>query len=505
MSKFNTVKENTRITKNQAGGVAYKQSSKLELASLLVTSMLAGDKAYETESDLVTRLVELYKTLNAEDKTFFAKASIYARDKFRLRSISHLCSAILAEGVVMNNYTEEDKKWLKSYFSKVIMRADDITETISAYASRPNAYKSKAGRVQLPSVVKKGLSLAMANYDEYIMAKYKQESKTFSLVDAVNMCHTKATEKNATALKNLVEGTLKSADTWQVKQTQAGKAENKEKAKKEAWAEFLAKGERIEYFALLRNLRNIVETGDNNLISQAATLLSNEKLVKNSRVLPFRFLTAYEIIKETGSRKLQQALNKAVEISLSNVPEFSGKTALLVDVSGSMGAHVGNGNTRVIDIAALFAAVLFKTNDSTIIPFGEQAYSCKPNPDDSIFTIAGRMRACDGGTNMSAGFEALKEKYDRVIVLSDMQTWLDKGSSWYYRRTGTNELLKQYRKEYNPDCKLYCFDLTGNGTMQFPEENVACIAGFSEQVFSTMGKLEEDKQAMIHEIEAIEL
>lgn len=504
MSKFNTVKTNSKLTTNKAGGVAYKQSTKLELVSLLVTSLLAGDKAYETESEIVERLVNLYNSLNSEDKTFFAKASIYARDKFRLRSISHLCSAILAEGVVMNNYTEDDKKWLKGYFSKVIMRADDITETISAYASRPNAYKSKAGRIQLPSVVKKGLSLAMANYDEYIMAKYKQEGKTFSLVDAVNMVHTKATEKNATALKNLVEGTLKSADTWQVKQTQAGKAENKEEAKKEAWADFLAKGERIEYFALLRNLRNILQTDNKELVSQAAQLLCNEKLVKNSKVLPFRFMTAYDILDEYNSRTLKQALNKAIEISLSNVPELSGKTAILVDVSGSMGSRLSyQGSTRVIDIAALFAAVLYKTNDSDIIPFGEQAYSCKPNPDDSIFTIASKMRANDGGTNMTAGFQALKEKYDRIIILSDMQTWMDRG--YWGVGAQTQRAYKEYRKKYNPDCKLYTMDLAGNGTMQFPENNVACIAGFSEHVFTVMGKLEEDKNAMVHEIEAIEL
>ena len=37
------------------------------------------------------------------------------------------------------------------------------------------------------------------------------------------------------------------------------------------------------------------------------------------------------------------------------------------------------------------------------------------------------------------------------------------------------------------------------------ERNVFAIAGVSEHAFDIMSKMEEDKQYMIHEIEAIEL
>lgn len=515
MSKFNSKKPTTR-TKNLAGGVAYKESSKLALASLLVTSFLS-DKAYETEAQISKRLVTLYKELKSEDKTFFAKASLYARDKFRLRSISHLASAILAEDIVSDAYSAEDKKWLANYFSKVVMRGDDITEIISAYKARPNAYKSKNGKVQLPEVVKRGLSRAFGKMDTYQFAKYKCESRDTSLIDAVRMTHAKTTGKNKEALAQLVAGTLKNTETWEAKQSAAGKAgaeaktvEEKEqavaKAKAEGWADLVAKGTKVEYMALLRNLRNILAQADEETIKGALELISNPDLVARSKQLPFRFLVAMlEIQKVTKRRDVYTALDKALEASVSNVPEFPGRTAILVDVSGSMDcACTSLSNAKVTTVAGIFAAALYKKNDADIIPFGSRVFEFNSKPNDSMATIAAECAARSTGTNMSVAFEALKESYDRIIVLSDMQTW-EETSSYWNSYTTTQDSFKKYAKRYNPEVKLYSFDLAGNGTLQFPERNVFTVAGLSEHTFEIMAKMEEDKSYLVHEIESIVL
>lgn len=513
MSKFNSKKVSTTKTTNLAGGVAYKESNKLALASLLVTSFLT-DKAYESEKQIATRLETLYKELLSEDKTFFAKASIYARDKFRLRSISHLASAILAEGVTSDQFSVEDKKWLANYFKKIVMRGDDITEIISAYKSRAGAYKSKAGRVQLPMVMKHGFSNAIGNMDSYQIAKYKGENREVSFIDAVRMTHAQATDKNREALAQLVAGTLKNTETWESKQSAAGKAgadssskEEKQeavaKAKKEAWSDFVAKGDKIEYMALLRNLRNILEQADEATIKSALELVQKPELVHRSKQLPFRFLTAMvELKKVTGRRDVYSALDKALELSVDNCPVFPGRTAILVDISGSMDCHCSTcGSAQVTTVAGTFAGALYKKNDSDIILFGSSAHKCDANPNDSIATIATACRCRNEGTNMSAAFEALKESYDRIIILSDMQSWEE---SYYYGRS-TQEAFKAYAKKYNPDVRLYSFDLAGNGTLQFPERNVFTIAGLSEHTFEIMGRMEEDKSYLVHEIEAIEL
>lgn len=41
--------------------------------------------------------------------------------------------------------------------------------------------------------------------------------------------------------------------------------------------------------------------------------------------------------------------------------------------------------------------------------------------------------------------------------------------------------------------------------MQFPEQNVFCIAGFSDKVFDIIKLLEEDKNALINRIKEVSL
>ena len=42
-------------------------------------------------------------------------------------------------------------------------------------------------------------------------------------------------------------------------------------------------------------------------------------------------------------------------------------------------------------------------------------------------------------------------------------------------------------------------------TPTVPQWNVYALAGFSEKVFDVMAKLEQDREALVREIEAIEL
>ena len=41
--------------------------------------------------------------------------------------------------------------------------------------------------------------------------------------------------------------------------------------------------------------------------------------------------------------------------------------------------------------------------------------------------------------------------------------------------------------------------------MQFPENKIFCLAGFSEKVFDLMGVIETNPKALVRAIEAIEL
>ncbi len=47
---------------------------------------------------------------------------------------------------------------------------------------------------------------------------------------------------------------------------------------------------------------------------------------------------------------------------------------------------------------------------------------------------------------------------------------------------------------------MYSIDLAGYGTLQVPEKDVYCLAGFSEKIFDIMKYIEEDKDALLEAI-----
>ena len=246
----------------------------------------------------------------------------------------------------------------------------------------------------------------------------------------------------------------------------------------------------------MRNLNNIIAENDKELISKAAELLCNEKLIKRSMVLPFRFLTAWKALSYDAPRAIQIALNKAADISLSNVPTFSGKTCVIIDESGSMecGKVTGNDGIHPFDIAMMYGASLFKSNDADVMLFSGDAWYEKWNPADSVLSLATNKEANGGWTRLDRAFNKLDKVYDRIIVLSDMQTAGD-----------ANTEFNAYRKKFNYDPYVYSFDLTGYKATIMPQGKLIQIGGFSEQAFEVMQKTEIDKNALVNEVRAIEL
>jgi hypothetical protein len=111
-------------------------------------------------------------------------------------------------------------------------------------------------------------------------------------------------------------------------------------------------------------------------------------------------------------------------------------------------------------------------------------------------------RAVAGGTNFHDIFDRADKVYDRIVILSDMQGWMP-GS---YATGGTpTEAFANYRRRTGGDPHVYSFDLQGYGSLMFPERNVYGLAGFSEKVFDVMALLEQDRDALVHEIESVQL
>lgn len=481
MSKFNTVTEGSKTT-NKAGSVAYKETPQLELLSILLTSF-GGDKFYEKSAETFIRLKSL---ISQCDPLFVAKAIIYARTVFGMRSISHVSASYLAPLI-------SGERWAKNFFDKVVYRPDDMTEIVSFHSGK------------LSSSMKKGFAMAFSRFDEYSLAKYRSDDKAWKLADVMKLVHPKPNERNTKALNGLKTGELRSFDTWEVELSKAGESEDKEKFKKEAWTK-LIREKKLKYFALLRNLRNILEQAPE-VLDEALEMLVDPVLIKKSLIMPFSFSTAYDQIlalSDDGARKILKALNKAVDLSLSNVPKFEGKTLVVLDVSGSMTQMKGlSKGGSPAQIGALFATVIVKSNEADLITFSDSARYKSLNTDDSTMTIAKSIQFASGATNFHAVFETANKKYDRIILLSDMQGWAASTPAQWY--TPPHAAFAEYKKQTGADPKIYSFDLNGYGTLQFPQGNVYCLAGFSDKTMDILKYLESDKKAMINEVNKIEL
>lgn len=482
MSKFNkTLPKQRTVTENLAGGQAYKQTNELSLVSILLTSFV-NDQFYR---DSKSTLVDLKKLIsNIDDKNFIAKSAIYARDKFGMRSITHALAAELTSEL-------SGQDWAKDFYEKVVVRVDDMSEIISYYL----AYKTDKENPKFPNSLKKGFAKAFNKFDDYQIAKYKSGNKEVKLVDVVNIVHPVPTVRNQESINLLINDKLKSTDTWESNLSKAGQSaksdEDLDKLKSDVWFDLIS-SKKIGYFALLRNLRNII-TQSPDSIDMACELLKDEKMIKKSRVLPFRFSTAFDEVNKISSsksRKVLMALDEALNISISNVPKLDGETLVVMDVSGSM-------NGRASDIASLFGASLAKSNLCDVMTFSNDSKYMNYNPTDSLMTLRNSFNFSGGGTNFKSIFRKANKKYDRIIILSDMQGWLE-----YY---SPSKEFNEYRNKFNKDVKVYSWDLAGYGTLQLPESNVFALAGFSDKVFDIIKLLETDKGDLISEIKSINL
>jgi hypothetical protein len=513
MARFaNDVKAKATTNKNVAnkkvinhqGGESYTLGAKKELATFLLSSFMNG-AAYEGQSAQHDRLVKLIGEVNP---TFAAKAAIYARDQFGMRTVTHVVGARLPQLV-------KGEPWMKNFVGNLIVRPDDASEMI-AY------HKSKIGG-PIPNSLKKGVQIGLSKFNAYQLDKWNKGN--FNLIDTINLVTGGRNGKFrgnviSPVANELVKGSIASAETWESAVSAAGQVDDDGTAKNEAWEEIVLSG-KIGQMALLKNLRNILQAAaklnpkrGTSLVNTAAILLSTETRVVNSRIFPFRYLTAHQELKnasdvETGHRNIiLKALADAIEIAvIANVPNLPGRTLIAIDISGSMiGTQVGGDRSvrRTADeVAGQLAGMYFKANpdDTDLLYFESSAKWGKAvNPHDSALTVienVSKQISGGGGTYFESIFNLIsrdKKVYDRIIILSDMQ-----GAH------SITKVVSDYRKSFNPELFVHSVDLVGYGTSMFNADGkLATYAGFSEKMFTLMAQAEQDPNILVSMIEAVE-
>lgn len=453
MPKFSTKKKSTS-TVNKAGGVAFSMNKESELIHAVLTTFLE-DKYYETGANRIERIKSLIASNNPK---FVANLAVIARNEFNLRSVSHLLIGELSK-------IHRGDSLIKNALVASSQRVDDLTE-ILAYVGNP-----------VPKQIKRGLRNGLLKFNTYQLAKYRGEGNKVSLVDLFNLVHPKvkhASGEQKKAWKALIEGKLTSFDTWETEISACG---NDEAKKKKVW-ESLITEDKLGYMALLRNLNNLIKCDvSEKILAKAIKKLTDPVEVLNSKQLPFRYSTAYKNV--LGNRKLSDAISEAMDIAVSNTPEFKGKTLIAIDCSGSMEGDP-------IQKAAIFGATLLKANkNAEVILYDTSINQIALSGRTPVVDLAHKIEteAMGGGTNTGLVFDyATKHDFDRIIIISDNESW-----DGY----GVQNSYLAYKKATGQDPFVYAIDIQGYGTEDVKGGKVFHLSGWSDRLLDFIGKIEE--------------
>jgi len=174
----------------------------------------------------------------------------------------------------------------------------------------------------------------------------------------------------------------------------------------------LIRERKLGALALLRNLRNMKQAGvDESLVLDAINAMDT------TRVLPFRFLSAARYAPEW-----EESLEKAMLSSLSEQEKLSGRTVLLVDVSGSMTGALSRRSEMVRTDAAYGLAILLREicEKAVLFTFSNDLVEVPPRRG---FALRDALDASQphNATYLGRALEKIQQKYDRIIVITDEQ------------------------------------------------------------------------------------
>lgn len=378
----------------------------LQLRRSVLACMLWEDTFYEDGKDVATRIAELIKQCDASDVMALA---IEARHEMKLRHVPLLIAREMAR-------LPKHKALVAHTLEAIIERPDEITEFLAIYW--------REGKSPLSAQVKKGLARSFDNFGEYAFAKYNRDGAV-KLRDALFLCHAKPSdakkrytkvERNAnkvraltpkeTLYRKIVDNELTVPDTWEV--ALSGGAD------KRTTFERLIADKKLGALALLRNLRNMEQAGVERSIVAGAL-----ESIKVERVLPFRFIAAARAVPQW-----EDIIEPAMLKCLEGRDKLSGRTILLIDVSGSMDAAISSkSDLRRLDAASGLAILARELCEEVqVVTFSQALVGCAPRRGFALRDAIVQSQP-HGGTYLGQALQALPRKStDRLIVITDEQS-----------------------------------------------------------------------------------
>ncbi|MDE1938605.1 MAG: TROVE domain-containing protein, partial [Alphaproteobacteria bacterium] len=279
-----------------------------ELKRTLMNCLLWEDQFYVdgvTLADRINILVPMVEPARV------AALAIEARDVMKLRHAPLLIVREMARH-------EKHRVLVADTLARIIQRPDEMTELLAIYWADALGPMQQRKKQPVSAQIKKGLARALTKFDAYQLAKYDRDGAV-RIRDVLFLVHAKPKDASQEKVwKQLVDGTLSSADTWEVSLSGG-------KDKRETFERLIAE-KKLGGLALLRNLRLMQNAG-----VERATIGEAIKAMRTDRILPYRFIAAARYAPD-----FEPELESAMLKSLGGHARLKGRTTLLIDVSGSM-------------------------------------------------------------------------------------------------------------------------------------------------------------------------
>jgi len=361
-----------------------------QLRRTVMACMLFEDSFYESGEEAAKRMQDLIKKVPFDDA---AQIAIDAREKMKLR---HAPLFLMREMLRIHKGRQ-----MGDLIARVIQRPDELGELLALYWKDGN-------NQALTAQLKIGLARALKKFPEYQLAKWNRDAAV-KLRDVLFLSHAKPDNEEQEALfKKIADDTLQIPDTWEV--SLSGGANKKETFER------LITERKLGALALLRNLRLMLECNVSEDIIRAGL-----DAMKAERVLPFRFITAAKY-----APRLEDALEQAMFRCLAEIPKLGGKTALLIDHSGSMQQPVSQkSEISRFDAAAALAMILRETCERVrVFTFSDRMVEVPPRRG---FAMVQAVREVINpvGTMLGSAVRKVYEIFpecDRIIVITDEQS-----------------------------------------------------------------------------------
>lgn len=376
------------------GARAKRFTPEQELRRTLMNCMLWEDNFYEDGVSIADRMKQLVPAIAPEK---VAALAIEAREAMKLRHAPLLIVREMARH-------EKHRVLAADTIARIVQRPDEMTELLAIYWADALGPMQQRKKQPVSAQIKKGLARALTKFDAYQLAKYDRDGPV-RIRDVLFLVHAKPKDASQEKVwKELVDGTLSSADTWEVSLSGG-------KDKRETFERLIAE-KKLGALALLRNLR-LMQKAD----VERATIAKAIEAMRTDRILPYRFIAAARYAPDFEP-ELESAMLKSIE----GYARLKGRTRLLIDVSGSMDAPLSAQSEMTRLEAACGLAILAREICDTveIFTFSQEVVKIPPRRG---FALRDAIVASQphGGTWLGKAVEKIDRKGDRLIVFTDEQ------------------------------------------------------------------------------------